>query len=52
MRSYDVTNLFTNIPLNEPINIAIVVSTKPLETHFVFDNKFYDGIDDVTMGPP
>ena len=71
MVSYDVISLFTNIPLNETMNIAVEVIfknnpnikiTKPelvkllkfatSETHFLFDNKFYDRIDGVVMGSP
>ena len=71
MVSYDVTSLFTNIPLDETIDIAvntifdktpnIKISKSELkklfkfatsETHFLFDNKFYDQIDGVAMGSP
>ena len=69
--SYDVTSLFTNIPLQETINIAINLIfihnpnlniTKKLikklflfatsQTHFIFNNKFYNQIDGVAMGSP
>ena len=71
MVSYDGISLFTNVPLNETINIAVEVIfknnpnikiTKPelvnlfkfatSETHFLFDNNFYDQIDGVAMGSP
>ena len=71
MVSYDVTSLFTNIPLDETINIAVeaifehnpnIKISKPelkklfkystSETHFLFDNKYYDQIDGVAMGSP
>ena len=71
MVSYDVTILFTNIPLNETINIAVeaifennpnIKITKSAltklfkfatsETHFLFDNEFYDQIDGVAVGSP
>ena len=67
--SYDVANLFTNIPLQETIDIAInlifnhnpnlKITKKELnffflfttsQTHFIFNNKFYNQIDGVAMG--
>ena len=63
--SYDVTSLFTNIPLQETINIAInlvfnhnanLKQLKKLflfatsQAHFIFNSKFYNQIDGVTMG--
>ena len=69
--SYDVTSLFTNIPLEETINIAIEVifqnnpninisqaDLKKLfkiataQTHFLFNDQYYDQIDGVAMGSP
>ena len=69
--SYDVTSLFTNIPLQETIDIAINlifnhnsnlnITKKELkklflfatsQTHFIFNNKFYNQIDRVSMGFP
>ena len=69
--SYDVTSLFTNIPLQETIDIAINlvfnhnpnlnITRKELkklflfvtsQTHFMFNSKFYNQIDGVTMGSP
>ena len=69
--SYDVTSLFTNIPLQETIDIAINLSfnhnpnlnitrkeLKKLflfaisQTHFIFNSKFYNQIDGVSMGSP
>ena len=66
--SYDVTSLFTNIPLQETIDIAINlifnhnpnlnITRKELflfatsQTHFVFNSKFYNQIDGVVMGSP
>ena len=64
--SYDVTSLFTNIPLQETINIAINlifndnnnlnITRKELfatsQTHFIFNSKFYNQIDGVAMGSP
>ena len=64
--SYDVTSLFTNIPLQETIDIAINlifnhnpnlnITKKELflfatsQTHFTFNSKFYNQIDGVAMG--
>ena len=64
--SYDVTSLFTNIPLQEIIDIAINLifnhnpslnSTKKelflfatSQTHFIFNGKFYNQIDGAAMG--
>ena len=66
--SYDVTSLFTNIPLQETIEIAINlifkhnvnlnITKKELflfatsQTHFIFNSKFYNQIDRVAMGSP
>ena len=71
--SYDVTSLFTNIPLQENIVIGINlififnhnpnlnITKKELkklflfatsQTHFNFNSKFYNQIDEVTMGSP
>ena len=69
--SYDVTSLFTNIPLQETIDIAINlifnhnvnlnVTKKELkklflfatsQTHFIFNNRFYNQTDGVAMGSP
>ena len=69
--SYDVSSLFTNIPLQKTIDIAINlifnhnpnlnITKKDLkklflfatsQTHFIFNSKFYNQIDGVTMGSP
>ena len=69
--SYDVNSLFTNIPLQETIDIAINlifnhnpnlnITRKELkqlflfatyQTHFIFNNKFYNQIDGVAMVSP
>ena len=69
--SYDVTSLFTNIPLQETIDIAINlifnhnsnlnITRKELknlflfatsQTHFIFNSKFYNQIDEIAMGSP
>ena len=69
--SYDVNSLFTNIPLDETIEIAInkilenrqdlKISKRNLkklflfataQTHFMFNENFYDQIDGVAMGSP
>ena len=65
--SYDATSLFTNIPLQETIDIAINLifnhnpnlnTTKKLflfatsQTHFLLNRKFYNQIDGVAMGSP
>ena len=71
MCSLDVSSLFTNVPLEETLNICLdklysladppalprVVLRKLLEfatkkSHFLFDGKYYDQIDDVAMGSP
>ena len=59
--SYDVTSLFTNIPLQETIDIAIniILNHNPnlnislLHRRLIFFNsKFYNQIDGVAMGTP
>ena len=66
--SYDVTSLFTKIPLQETIHIAInlIFNHNPnlnitkeelflfatSQTHLTFNSKFYNQIDGVTMGSP
>ena len=69
--SYDVTGLFTNILLQETIDVAINlifnhnpnlnITRKELkkrflfatsQTHFMFNSKFYNQIDEVAMGSP
>ena len=66
--SYDVTSLFTNIPLQETIDIAINlifnhnpnlnIAKKKLflldtsQTHFLFHSKFYNQIHEEAMGSP
>ena len=66
--SYDVTSLFTNIPLQETIDIAInlvfnhnpnlTITEKELflfatsQIHFIFNSIFYNQIDAVAMGSP
>ena len=68
---YNVTNLFTNICLQETIDIAmnliftynpnLNIIKKELQniflfavskTHFIFNSKFYNPIDEVAMGSP
>ena len=67
--SYDVSSLFTDIPLQETVNIAINlifnhntnlnINKKELKklslfatskTHFLFNSKLYNQIDEVAMG--
>ena len=66
--SYDVNSLFSNIPLQETIDITInlifnhnpnlKITEKELplfatpQTHFIFSSKFYNQIDGVGMGSP
>ena len=66
--SYDVTSLFTNIPLQETIDIAINlvfnhnsnlnITRKELflfatsQTHFICNSKFYNQTDGVAIGSP
>ena len=63
--SYDVTSLFTNIPLQETTDIAInlIFNHKPnpnitkkelatSQTCFIFNSEFYNKIDGVAMGSP
>ena len=69
--SYNLTSLFTSIPLQETIDIAINLTFNPnpnlnitkkelkklflfatSQTHFIFNSKFYNQIDGVTMGSP
>ena len=66
--SYDITSLFTNIPLQETIDIAInlisnhnpnlsITRTELFlfatsKTHFIFNSKFYNQIDGVAVGSP
>ena len=69
--SYDVTSLFTNIPLQETIYTAINlifnhnsnlnITKKELkkiflfpasQSHFLFNSKFYNQIEGLTMGSP
>ena len=69
--SYVVTSLFTNIPFQEIIDIAINlifihnlnlnITRKELkklfyfatsQTHFIFNSKFYNQVDEVAMGSP
>ena len=69
--SYDVQSLYTNIPLNETIDIAInlIFDTYPnfsinrkdltelfliatSQTHFLFNDCYYDQTDGVSMGSP
>ena len=65
--SYDVTSLFTNIPLQESIDIAINlifnhnpnlnITRKPFlfatsQTDFILNSKLYNQIDGVAMGAP
>ena len=66
--SYDVTSLFTNIPLQEIIDIAINlifnhksnlnITRKEIpfryitDTHFIFNRQFYNQINGVAMGSP
>ena len=69
--SYDLTSLFTNIPLQETIDIRtnLIFNHNPnlnvtkkelkklflfatLQTHFIFNSKFYNQIDGVAIGSP
>ena len=68
--SYDVTSLFTNIPLQEAdIAINLIFNHNPnlnitkkefkklflfatSKTHFIFNSKFYNQIDEVAIGSP
>ena len=66
--SYDVTSLSTNIPLQEAIDIAVNlifndnpnrnITKKELflfatsQSHFIFNNNFYNQIDEVAMDSP
>ena len=65
--SYDVTSLFTNIPLSETIDLAVnaiidgnmnpdlkqqLFNFATSHTHFLFSGCFYDQIDGVAMGSP
>ena len=72
MASFDVVSLFTNIPLEETINICLdklyantdkvnnitrtnlkkLITMASKENHFMFDGKFFDQIDGVSMGSP
>ena len=64
--SYDVTSLFTNIPLQETIDIAInlIFNDNPnlntikkelflfatSQTQFIFNSRFYNQVDGLAMG--
>ena len=56
--SYDVTSLFTNIPLQEAIDKAInlILNLKNfsflLHHRLIFNSKFYNKIDGAAMGSP
>ena len=56
MCSLDVCSLFSNVPLDETIQIcldklyALPDSTK--KSHFILDGHYYDQIDGVAMGSP
>ena len=65
--SYNVTNLFTNIPLQETIDIAInlifnlkitrkehkkIFLFTTSQNHFIFNRKFYNQNDGVVTGSP
>ena len=66
--SYDVTSLFTNIPLQETIDMAINLIFNPnpnlnitrkelflfatSQTHFIFNSKFYNQINGEAMSSP
>ena len=57
--SYYETSPFTNIPLQETIDIAInlifnhnLFPFATSQTHFSFNSKFYNQIDGVAIGPP
>ena len=65
MGSYDITSLFTNIPFNESMKIAveIIMKSKPnikisknnlatSRSHFLFDGNYYDQIWCVAMSSP
>ena len=48
--SYNVTSLFTNIPLKETIDIAINLIFATSQTHFIFNRKLYNQLDGVAIG--
>ena len=65
--SYNETSLFTNIPLQETIDLAmnlIILIQTPLknlkklfifatsQNHFIFNSNFYNETDGVTVGCP
>ena len=67
MVSFDVESLFTNIPLEESIDLAVSYITQYTNTtfsakevkdlshspiHFSFNGSFYDQVDGVAMGSP
>ncbi|CAF3533244.1 unnamed protein product [Rotaria socialis] len=72
MVSFEVSSLYTNVPINETIEIIlnslyVIQPIPPImkrddinellifatrNSHFLFDGKVYDQIDDVSMGSP
>ena len=62
--SYDISSLFSNIPLQETIDIAMILSfnlnttKKELflfatsQIHFIFNSKFYNQIHGIAMSSP
>ena len=50
--SFDVTLLFTNVPLNKTINIILhkIYKENLVKTNITFDGKIYKQIDGVSMG--
>ena len=66
MTSFDIESLFTNIPLEETINICVdklfenntkvnnltKESFQSLDSFFIFNSKYYKQKDGVAMGSP
>ena len=63
MRSFDVNSLFTNVALDETIQIClaptlprsvlkVLLEFATKKSHFIFNGQYYDQIDGVAMGSP
>ena len=59
--SFDVTSLFTRVPVDESLNYVFEIFTRDLVDifrawlttfYFVLDEEFYKSIDGVAMGSP